>query len=85
MPIHRLLPGAKQVLKAHDYAMLPTVLKDYPPNDLAELMSDLPASEQVVVLRSLPRKKPWKLSNTSCRVRRNACCRRWRKMKPSVS
>ena len=57
MPIHRLLPGAKQVLKAHDYAMLPTVLKDYPPNDLAELMSDLPASEQVVVLRSLPRRK----------------------------
>jgi magnesium transporter len=57
MPIHRLLPGAKQVLKGHDYAMLPTVLKNYPPNDLAELMSDLPASEQVVVLRSLPRKK----------------------------
>ena len=57
MPIHRLLPGAKQVLRAHDYAMLPTVLKDQAPNDLAELMSDLPASEQVVVLRSLPRKK----------------------------
>jgi len=57
MPIHRLLPSAKQVMRAHDYAMLPTVLKDYPPNDLAELMSDLPASEQVVVLRSLPRRK----------------------------
>ncbi|MFN8007064.1 MAG: magnesium transporter [Terriglobia bacterium] len=57
MPIHRLLPGAKQVLRTHDYSMLPTVLKDYPPNDLADLMSELPATEQMIILRSLPRKK----------------------------
>ena len=55
MTIHRLLPNAKQVLRTRDFAMLPVVLKEWTPNDLAELMTDLPTSDQLVVLRHLPR------------------------------
>jgi magnesium transporter len=55
MTIHRLLPNAKQVLRTRDFAMLPVVLKEWTPNDLAELMTDLPTSDQLVVLQHLPR------------------------------
>jgi magnesium transporter len=55
MTIHRLLPNAKQVLRARDFAMLPVVLKEWTPNDLADLMTDLPTSDQLAVLHHLPR------------------------------
>ena len=57
MTIHRLLPNAKQVIRARDFDMLPVVLKDSTPNDLAELMTDLPISDQLMVLRHLPRSR----------------------------
>jgi magnesium transporter len=55
MTIHRLLPNAKQVIRARDFAMLPAVLKEVTPNDLADLMMDLPTSDQLVVLQHMPR------------------------------
>jgi len=55
MTIHRLLPNAKQVIRARDFDMLPTVLKGLTPNDLAEIVMDLPPSDQLGVLRHLPR------------------------------
>jgi magnesium transporter len=55
MTIHRLLPNAKQVIRARDFDMLPTVLKGSTPNDLAEIVTDLPPSDQLGVLRHLPR------------------------------
>src|SRR5262245_20371137 len=55
MTIHRLLPNAKQVLRARDFTMLPLVLKEWTPNDLADLMTDLPTSDQLSVLQHLPR------------------------------
>jgi magnesium transporter len=36
--------------------MLRVILKDWTPPDLADLMSDLPTSDQVILLRNLPRK-----------------------------
>jgi magnesium transporter len=57
MTIHRLLPNAKQVIRARDFDMLPVVLKDSTPNDLAELMTDLSISDQLMVLRHLPRSR----------------------------
>jgi magnesium transporter len=57
MTIHRLLPNAKQVIRAGDFAMLPVVLKDWTPNDLADLLTDLPTSDQLAVLQHLPRQQ----------------------------
>lgn len=57
MTIHRLLPNAKQVIRAGDFAMLPVVLKDWTPNDLADLMTELSTSDQLAVLQHLPRRQ----------------------------
>jgi magnesium transporter len=56
MTVHRLWPNVKEVIRSRDFPMLRVILKDWTPPDLADLMSDLPTSDQVVVLRNLPRK-----------------------------
>ena len=58
MVIHRfwLSPNVKQVIRSGDLVTLAAVLKDRTPNDLADLITDLLPSEQLVVFRHLPRK-----------------------------
>jgi magnesium transporter len=58
MVIHRfwLSPNVKQVIRSGDFATLGAVLKDRTPNDLADLITDLLPSEQLVVFRHLPRR-----------------------------
>jgi magnesium transporter len=56
MTVHRLWPNVKEVIRSRDFPMLRVILKDWTPPDLADLMGDLPTSDQVVVLRNLPRK-----------------------------
>ena len=58
MVIHRfwLSPNVKQVIRSGDLTTLSAVLKDRTPNDLADLITDLLPSEQLVVFRHLPRK-----------------------------
>ena len=56
MAIHRLWPNVKQVIRTRDQAMLKVILKDWTAVDLSDLLSDLPTSDQVVVLQNLPRK-----------------------------
>lgn len=54
MPIHRLYPNIKQVLRSRDYSMLSTILNNWAPHEVAELMVDLVPSEQMILLRHLP-------------------------------
>jgi len=58
MVIHRfwLSPNVRQVIRSGDLATLSAVLKDRTPIDLADLITDLLPSEQLVVFRHLPRK-----------------------------
>jgi len=58
MVIHRfwLSPNVKQVIRSGDLVTLGAVLKDRTPNDLADLITDLLPSEQIVVFRHLLRK-----------------------------
>src|SRR4029453_15824117 len=56
MTVHRLWPNVKEVIRSRDLPMLRVILKDWTPPDLADLMSDLPTSDQVILLRNLPRK-----------------------------
>ena len=58
MVIHRfwLSPNVKQVIRSGDLVTLGAVLKDRTPNDLADLITDLLPSEQLVVFRHVPRK-----------------------------
>ena len=57
MVIHRfwLSPNVKQVIRSGDLVTLDAVLKSRTPNDLADLMTDLLPSEQLIVFRRLPR------------------------------
>jgi magnesium transporter len=56
MTVHRLWPNVKEVIRSRDLPMLRVILKDWTPPELADLMSDLPTSDQVILLRNLPRK-----------------------------
>lgn len=57
MPIHRhhLMPNVKQVIRDRDFAMLCTLVKDWRPIDFAQVLSEMPPSEQALVLRHVPR------------------------------
>src|SRR5262245_61698623 len=57
MPVRRyqLLPHAKQVIRDRDFKMLPSIVRDWDPTDLAELIETLPAADQVLALRHLSR------------------------------
>lgn len=46
MPVRRyqLLPHAKQVIRDRDFKMLPSIVRDWSPTDLAELVESLPAA-----------------------------------------
>ena len=57
MPVRRyqLLPHAKQVIRDRDFKMLPSIVRDWSPMDLAELMESLPAADQALALRHLSR------------------------------
>src|SRR6476620_2438825 len=49
-----LLPEIKNMVEARNFAALRETFSDWPPADLAEVMVDLPESEQVVIFRILP-------------------------------
>jgi magnesium transporter len=55
MPVRRyqLLPHAKQVIRDRDFKMLSSVVRDWSPSELAELVESLPAGDQVLALRHL--------------------------------
>ncbi|MEW5977818.1 MAG: magnesium transporter [Acidobacteriota bacterium] len=55
MPIHRLMPNVRQVIRDKDLNLLPNLLQGRKPVDLADMMTDLKPSEQVLVLHSLDR------------------------------
>jgi magnesium transporter len=57
MPVYRLWPNARQAVRDRNYSVLPSILQDWSPADLAEFMLDLPASQQAIILRSLPPRK----------------------------
>lgn len=47
-------PEIKELIDARDFAALRRVFEDWPPADLAELISELPEQDRVVVFRLLP-------------------------------
>ena len=49
-----LEPEIKELIEARDFANLREVFKEWTPADLAELITDLPVEEQVVLFRVLP-------------------------------
>ena len=57
MPVRRyqLLPHARQVIRDRDFRMLPSIVRDWSPRDLAELVESLPAADQALALRHLSR------------------------------
>jgi magnesium transporter len=57
MPIQRfvLMPDARQVIRDRDFNTLRSIVKHWRPADLAEMLEELPPSQQAVALRGLPR------------------------------
>jgi magnesium transporter len=49
-------PEIKSLIEARDFAQLREIFKEWPPADLAELITDLPEDEQICVFRVLPHK-----------------------------
>ena len=49
-----LEPEIRELIESRDFANLRDVFKEWTPADLAELISDLPVEEQVVLFRVLP-------------------------------
>ncbi|MGB8355342.1 MAG: magnesium transporter [Chthoniobacteraceae bacterium] len=49
-----LEPEIKELIEARDFASMKEVFKEWTPADLAELITDLPVEEQVVLFRVLP-------------------------------
>jgi magnesium transporter len=49
-----LLPEIKNMVETRNFAALRETFSDWPPADVAEVMVDLPESEQVVIFRILP-------------------------------
>lgn len=49
-----LEPEIRELIQARNFTALREVFCDWPPADLAELLTDLPAEEQVLVFRVLP-------------------------------
>jgi hypothetical protein len=58
VPIHRLFPNVKQLVRSRDFPMLGKVLKDWAAPDIADLMINLVASDQIQLLRNLPASLP---------------------------
>lgn len=49
-----IVPEIRELIAARDFAALREVFKDWDPADLAELVSDIPEGERVVIFRLLP-------------------------------
>ncbi len=54
MPVHRLWPNIKQVIRERNIVMLRQMLEEWTDDNLGELMTNLMTSDRIAVLRSLP-------------------------------